>query len=191
MNKYLKIISLGAVLLLCCGMIPRVDDKFITAQKITGKYFTVIYEPGVDIKEITKGLNVDSSDMLLAGRAKEAGLLPSEELAEMLDVLFVRACEVLDMRLYSFKGTIKICYNDEELNRVYEDLFAKESKNRRSFYNYDFNIIYVSAQSFSRDIITHEIAHAVISHYFVISPSSRVQELLAGYAEYQLRNNPK
>ncbi|MDD5166263.1 MAG: hypothetical protein PHQ57_02595 [Candidatus Omnitrophica bacterium] len=191
MKKYFKIVSFGFLLFLCCGMIPRADDKFMTAQKISGRYFNVFYESGVDVRELFKGLDVNPSDMLLAGRTKEAGLLPGEELAEMLDVLFVRVCEILDMRLYSFKGTIKVCYNSEELNRIYDDLFGSDGKTRKSFYNYDFNIIYVSAENFSRDIVTHEIAHAVISHYFVISPSAKVQELLAGYAEYQLRSIPE
>jgi len=33
----------------------------------------------------------------------------------------------------------------------------------------------------------HEIGHAVISNYFVVQPPIRIQEVLAGYVEYQLR----
>jgi hypothetical protein len=60
-----------------------------------------------------------------------------------------------------------------------------------SFYVYDLNTIYVSAGSFKREVLGHEIAHAVISHYFVVQPPMKAQEVLAGYVEYQLREATK
>jgi len=35
----------------------------------------------------------------------------------------------------------------------------------------------------------HEIAHAVISHYFIVPPPAKIQEVLAGYVEYDLRKS--
>ena len=36
------------------------------------------------------------------------------------------------------------------------------------------------------DAIAHEIAHAIINHYFVVPPSVKMQEILSGYVEYSL-----
>ena len=51
----------------------------------------------------------------------------------------------------------------------------------------DINTIYITAENFKKAVLGHEVAHAVISHYFVVQPSMKVQEVLAGYIEYQLR----
>jgi len=56
-----------------------------------------------------------------------------------------------------------------------------------SFYVNDISAIYISGENFRREILGHEIAHAIINHYFVVSPPIKVQEILAKYIEYQLR----
>lgn len=33
------------------------------------------------------------------------------------------------------------------------------------------------------------MGHALMSHYFVVQPSVKIQEVLAGYVEYQLRKS--
>ena len=108
----------------------------------------------------------------------------------MLDVLFTQVCDTLDMQLYSFQGKIKICLDRERLSQIYDDLFRKELQ-ASSFYIYSLNTIYISADSFKREILGHEMAHAIISHYFVVQPSVKIQEVLAGYVEYQLRRTGK
>ncbi len=160
----------------------EVEDGFGSAKKIEGKYFTVYYSPQIEIPSLLQKLNITSSDNLMVGRPinQELGL------AEMLDVLFLRAGDILDMHLYSFHGTIKISKDSFQMNNIYNYLFRK-NETPRSFYVYDLNTIYTSAENFTRDIIGHEIAHAVISHYFVVQPSVKVQEVLAMYVEYQLK----
>lgn len=158
------------------------DDGFGSAKKIEGKYFTVYCSPQLEISSLLQKLNVSPSDNLLVGRPLGQAL----GLADMLDVLFLQACDILDMHLYSFHGTIKISKDSFQLNNIYNYLFGKNATTR-SFYSYDLNTIYTSANNFTRGVIGHEIAHAIISHYFVVQPSIKVQEILAMYVEYQLR----
>jgi len=161
-----------------------VDDGFGAAKKIEGKYFTVYYSPQLEIPKLLQQLNISPSDNLLVGRPLDQGL----GLADMLDVLFLRACDILDMHLYSFHGTVKIGKDSIQLNNIYNYLFRKNVA-PRSFYVYDLNTIYTSADNFTRAIIGHEIGHAVISHYFVVQPSVKIQEVLAMYVEYQLKRS--
>jgi hypothetical protein len=90
------------------------------------------------------------------------------------------------MQLYSLQGKIKICKDFAQLSTIYCNFFNKEL-GATSFYVSDLNTIYTSAENFKREIIGHEIVHAIISHYFVVLPSVKIQEVLAGYVEYQLR----
>lgn len=188
-KKYFKIIVMSVTIFISSTIMAfSVEDGFIAAKKIPGKHLTILYESGVDVSALLGQLNIGPSDRLLAGKTAKTKFSPEQELAEMVDTLFIRVCDILDMRLYNkFEGTIKICRNNEKLHQIYFDLFSDDLNCSFPFYVYGFNTIYISAENFTGVIIGHEIAHAVISHYFVVLPSVKIQEVLAGYVEYQLR----
>lgn len=177
---------------LTAGISYGYDDGFSPAKKIESGHFTIYYAPELDTANLARMLNIGPSEGILAGKgAKQAGASgPAAGLTDMLDTLFMRICDILDMQLYSYKGEIKICKDSSQLNAVYRNLFDKELT-RESFYVNDLNTIYISGDNFTLEILGHEIGHAVISHYFVVSPSVKVQEILATYVEYQLRKTAR
>lgn len=170
------------------GVAAAIDDGFGRARKIEGNHFVIYYAPELDLTGLTQQLNVSPSDKLLAGKSSGEGFSLEGEFAGMLDTLFSRVCNALDMQLYSFKGNIKICRDLAQLNYIYHNVFNHDPATiTRSFYAYEVNTVYTCPENFTLGIIGHEIAHAVISHYFVVLPSVKVQEVLAAYVEYQLR----
>lgn len=188
--KFYKIIIIAAVLLLAGRAVLSaidIDDGFGSARTIKGEHFSVYYEPDLDTRELIQNLDIYPSDEILTGKSIEKSDFSETTLADMVDILFRRVCDTLDMQLYSFQGNIKVCRDREHVNSVYNTLFNRDLKSFHSFYVYDINTIYISAENFKREVLGHEIAHAVISHYFVVQPSIKVQEVLAGYIEYQLR----
>ena len=166
-----------------CGL----DDGFGQAKKIEGEHFITYYAPQLDLFSLAQQLNVTATDKMLVGGPSGV----NTDLADMLDTLFLRTCDILDMHLYSFQSNIKICRDYSHLNQVYNNIFNSELSGMSSFYVYGLNTIYVSPESFQRGILGHEIAHAIISHYFVVQPPVKVAEILAGYTEYQLRKVEK
>ncbi|MBI3991298.1 MAG: hypothetical protein HY350_04020, partial [Candidatus Omnitrophica bacterium] len=104
-------VTVASVILFCtCASAGRVyadEDGFGRAQKIEGKHFTISYAPEVSLADLIQQLNVTPSDKFLVGKAQEEGFSLEAELADMLDTLFTRVCDILDMQLYSFKGNIK------------------------------------------------------------------------------------
>ena len=108
----------------------------------------------------------------------------------MVEVLFARASDVLDMHIYSLKANIKIFASQQDLTDFYNNLFhARIPCTGFGFYLDDDRSIYISAERFHREILGHEMGHAIMSRYFVVQPSVRIQEVLAGYIEYQLRKS--
>lgn len=187
-ERYHKTLILSIIMLITsCKMVFAFEDGFATAKKISGKHFTIFCAPGVDVSSLLEQLNIGAADRVLAGKTPETRSSPEQELAEMIDTLFIRICDILDMRLYSFEGNIKICRDQSQSNQIYKNLFDRDIGGQRSFYVYSLNTIYIPAHNLTREILGHEIAHAVISRYFVVLPSVKIQEVLAGYAEYQLR----
>jgi hypothetical protein len=140
------------------------------------------------VVKILQQLNIRPSEKVLFDKNANKTLSHEEELVDMLDTLFMQVCDITDMRMYSFKVDIKICRDYDELNALYEQFFKSDLHFKRSFYFYDPNSIYVAQEGVQRDIMGHEIAHAIISHYFVVPPPVKIQEVLAMYVEYNLRH---
>ena len=165
-----------------CYAEDKTDDDFGPAKTINTEYFDLYIAPTVDFSWLSQRLDLRPSDEILAGRSSN-----SLGLASGIDSLFLRVCNILDIHLYSYRGKIKVCQDYNQLDSIYSGLFGTSLANRHSFYVFSLNTIYISADNFKREILGHEIGHAVISHYFVVLPPVKVQEVLAGYVEYQLR----
>ncbi len=157
-------------------------------QKIEGEHFTILYDPSADIAALVQSLNVNANDQLLAGGTTANDASVEGQLARGVETIFLRACDILDMPLYSFKGTIEICLHREQIERIYKELLQADlPAYSSSFYVHDQKTIYITAESFKKEVLGHEIGHAIISNYFVVQPSVKIQEVLSGYIEYQLR----
>jgi len=166
------------------------DDNFGSAKKIESEHFAVYYAPELELAALSRQLNIGVADELLVGKTTSEENSSSIGFVDMVDTLFSRVCDVLDMQLYSYKGDIKVCKNFDQLKAIYKTLFDRELT-KQSFYVNDLNTIYISEEFFKPEILGHEIAHAVISHYFVVLPSVKIQEVLSTYVEYQLRKTAK
>jgi hypothetical protein len=183
MAKFLKQAAfITAIFSSCClSLCFGADDGFGSGQKAESRHFTIYYAQGLNPGELAQTLDLGTEDRVL-GQGSHGS-----DLGSLIDALFERVCNILDMQLYSYHGVIKVCRDFDQLNSVYNNLFDKDLTNRYSFYVHNLNTIYISAQHFKREVLGHEIGHAVISNYFVVLPSVKVQEVLATYVEYQLR----
>ncbi len=179
----------------CClwvlapALVCAADDGFGTATKIDTEHFTIYYKPGVDINALISQLHVSATDQVLTNLTVNTSS-PQAQLSSMVEVLFARASDVLDMHIYSLKANIKIFATQQDLTSFYNNLFHEHVPcTGYSFYLDDQRSIYMSVERFQREILGHEMGHAIISRYFVVQPSVRIQEVLAGYIEYQLRKS--
>lgn len=182
--------TLGAVLLIA-GMAGAYEDEFASAEKIEGRHVVVYYHKGIDIPALDRQLNIRPSDKILAGKNLSAKSSPEAEFADMLDALFIHVCDILDMQLYTMQVDIKVCQDYGHLSRIYNGLFSSDLGGRKSFYVAGLNAIYISRDSFRREMLGHEMAHAIMSRYFVVQPPVKIQEILAMYVEYNLRKASK
>lgn len=187
-DKFFTVVFLWVIIFLSSySSVLAVDDGFIAARKISGQNLVIYLASGLDTLALLGQLNIGIADTFLAGSDAKPKVTYDEELARAVDALFVRVSDILDIRLYSYEGSVKICRDQEQLAGIYSNLFGRKLAGASSFYVHSLNSIYVTQESFKAGILGHEIAHAVISNYFVVLPSIRIQEILAGYVEFQLR----
>ncbi|MDD5130152.1 MAG: hypothetical protein PHS66_03755 [Candidatus Omnitrophica bacterium] len=83
---------------------------------------------------------------------------------------------------------IKIFRTREELSQEHVRLTGSLQR-YKSFYVHGFETIYSSMQDISDSVIAHEMAHAVIDHYFRVPPPEKAAELLATYVDSHLEKD--
>jgi len=154
-------------------------------RRYQDRYFTIYYQSSLEPLEIAR--KIDPSLFLLKNNY---GNSPEEILAKTVDNLFQEVSDILDIYLYNFKGNIRIFRDFQSLSFAFYQLYRQSLKSP-SFYLYDTNTIYIAEDNLTPAMLGHEIAHAILNYYFVVPPPMKIQEVLAGYVEYQLRKKGK
>lgn len=115
---------------------------------------------------------------------------PNVYLKEKIDAIFERVQGILDMRKKMKKVIIKIYSNKEKLDRAY---YTQTKKNHtfRAWYIFEENSISVNVQDINEGILAHEMAHAIIDHFFDIRPPRAAAEILARYVDKHLNDQQK
>jgi len=123
-------------------------------------------------------------------------------LGELVDGLFKRVQCTLDMPLPKLKVNIRLYRSRGELLAEYgrvQDLGGsagsagcrgKHTDHPLAFYTKETNTIYLQTEDLTIGILAHEMGHAVIEHYFVIRPPSKISELLCQYVDQQVSSKP-
>jgi hypothetical protein len=171
--------------LICLGWgCPRAlagpDGLHVIAE---GKYFTVWGYQGIDVKSIAAKLKFDyflHPDNLLEPEGGNRNVL-----AKSIDAIYLETSDILDIHSYNYHGRIKIVLGQKEVETAFKRVYGRDFP-ERSVYLLKDKTIYISGQDMTLGMLGHEIAHAIMNHYFVVPPSVKMQEILAGYVEYTL-----
>lgn len=151
------------------------------------KYFTVYAQAGFSISSLLERIPFGpSSRMDSYSRKRDPGL--EGVLAESLDALFEEVSDALDIQVYDYHGSICVLPDREAVVNMVTSIIACPY-DARAFYVHEMNTIYVSAADVTAGVLGHEIAHAIMSHYFVVPPPAKVQEILSGYVEFALQRS--
>ena len=196
-----------AVLITLFGIFPAAvwSDEGLYAPKLSAdkayarpgwRHFatkrTVLYYQGeADLERLNrklKGRRRGGFLGLFAG--KESGST-MESLGRKVDYLFENAQDLLDMHNCKSRIKIMLYTYQNELNGVYADLTSQynlsaSDTDHIAFYFHKLKTVYISPENVTHGVLAHELAHAIIDHYFIIRPPSKVAEILAQYVDKHL-----
>ena len=102
-----------------------------------------------------------------------------------VDQLFQRVQEILGMVEPDLKVEIRLFRNKAALSEVYEKFTGRPTQ-VPAFYCKETNTIYLDLEELSSGILAHEMAHAVISHFFLIDPPEKTCEVLCQYVDREV-----
>ncbi|MEW5895199.1 MAG: hypothetical protein AB1650_05535 [Candidatus Omnitrophota bacterium] len=149
-----------------------------------GQYFSVYAFPQMDCQQLLQKIHYDDFFPIRPFDSKEDSC--RELVAKTLDAVYLEVSDTLGINVYSFKGSIKIFPDREMLNEEYLTMF-REGFTERAFYFHEEAALYLSFEDLDVALLTHEMTHVIISNYFIVPPSPKLQEILSGYAEYHFR----
>jgi len=193
MKRKLRVSILIFIFILVSHLCGWKAHKLLWAQEnneewavMETEFFTVFYPKEIDIKRInrridTRFIDVDLPDSLPSKRH------PEQLLAYKFDQIFRKAEKILDMYPRGIHVNVRIYQSPEELPKI-GDGITRGVNRATSFYIHKQITIYTTVKNISEVVLSHEIAHSIIDHYFVILPPRKIQELLANYVETHLED---
>ncbi|MBW1981976.1 MAG: hypothetical protein JRJ12_12230 [Deltaproteobacteria bacterium] len=119
----------------------------------------------------------------------QAGISEEATLGELVDTLFRRVQLILDMPQPDLRVHIRLLADQDEVSRVCSQVAGKFIK-APAFYYQKTNTIYLQTRKVSKGILAHEMGHAVVDHYFVIRPPSKIAEMLSQYVDREISEQP-
>ncbi|MFH1360605.1 MAG: hypothetical protein ABIJ41_06160 [Candidatus Omnitrophota bacterium] len=152
-----------------------------------GQYFSIYGSQDLDIRELLSDLNYNYL-LRLDNLADKKNQDPKDILTKTIDALYLEISDILGIHIYSYHGNLMFYPDQASVNEVFKSYFQEDFP-ERSFYLHEKNTIYISSADLTLGMIAHEMAHAIQSHYFVVPPPPKVQEILSGYVEYNLRKS--
>lgn len=152
---------------------------------VSSNYFTIYYRPDANLYGIERELTARALNFDQAARYGNMTVL--DEICLRLDKLFSRVKELLNMYPKIPKVVIKIFKDRQELGDEYCKIFSKKD-DPKAYYVKDYNTIYTSEADIADSVVTHEMAHVIIDHYFEVVPPEKVSEILASYVDAHIED---
>lgn len=166
-----------ALLLLFCCMFSGRGDAWAGQQK--SRYVTLSYPNKQVLQEFNDNLRLNRK--LNYAMRKNVVTVADEVLAK-LDIIIEKVQIVLDMFSDFYHIRVVLLPDDDDVSRVYQKKYGKRA-NHIAYYSLSEKTIYISADDTNLRVVSHEVGHSVVNHYFKVRPPYNIHELMAQFAE--------
>lgn len=152
----------------------------VQAQEPKSRYATLIYTDDQVLREFNDNLRLNRK-LSYAMRKKNVVTAADEVLAKA-DIIIEKVQVVLDMFPGKYHVRLVILPDSSDVAAVFKKRYGKKV-NHIAYYSLSEKTIYISADDASLRVLSHEIGHSVIDHYFKVRPPYNIHELMAQFAE--------
>ena len=189
-SLFLGLLATVIILIRLCGVTHA--GEYVFRSELT----TIYYDHPEQLGSYAEKLLSHRVPPILANRCSEKNA-PSicTAIGEFTDQLMRQVQLALDMNLPGLRVNIRLYSSNEKLAAVYARILEESSPETYvewtlksgptpvAFYWKSTDTIYLQTEKLSAGIVAHELAHAVIDHYFVIRPPVKISEILCQYVQ--------
>jgi hypothetical protein len=146
--------------------------------ELQSRFATLVYQHPEDLDLFNRAFRTGFG----LGFGGGTSLNHEAETLKRLDEYAARVQSILDMRPPGFHYRIQLLADKRDVDNQY----LREYQSKPGFIAYfspKSDTIYLSLNDLEKTVLIHELAHAVIHHYFNKAPPVKIHELLAQYVE--------
>jgi hypothetical protein len=179
----LKKIILNRIFLLTACLIVHSYSPAITYSQERGDSLetdccSIQYSEGEDLKELALRIGA----VRYTRNGFDDGM---SNTADLLDQMLGKVQHTLDMYPEEMSITIVLYPDYQSLGDTFRE-FSQAENIPLAFYAHQTRTIYVDVSSVTSGVLAHEMAHAVINHFFSEPPPAKAQEILARYVDMHI-----
>jgi len=151
-------------------------------EEVKSRYSLIRFEKQRQLRLFNKRLSLGSLAYLL--RSKHA-VTVQDEVKNKIDVIIEKTETILEMYPNRFHVTLELLDSTSEVGKIYYSKYNQRA-GYIAFYDPGDKTVYTSVDDVRLGVLAHELAHAIINHYFKVAPSVKIHELLAQYVEVHI-----
>ncbi|MEE4242993.1 MAG: hypothetical protein V2I36_16140 [Desulfopila sp.] len=177
-NRSIRISALTLLLIL-----SQVICAFAFEQK--SRHATLRYSDPKLVREFNDRVYFGRS--LLRILRKRNVVTSEEEGMAKIDIIIEKAMVVLDMFPDNMHITVVLLPRASDVARVYKERYGR-SANHIAYYSLSEKTIYLSVSNVNLEVISHEVGHAVVDHFFKVRPPYNIHELMAQFTAKHIQD---
>jgi hypothetical protein len=148
------------------------------------RYGTIHYGNEKLLRDFDGEVSLRSLSYLTRGKKNET---VGDEVVNKVDIIVGRVEAVLEMFPKNLSLTVTLLPSEKEVQRIYREKYGVDV-DYIAFYSPKDETIYISVNDARLGVLAHEVAHAVIDHYFGVSPPAKIHEVLSQFVESHLED---
>ncbi len=172
------------IAILACFLAILSTVRSAYAQEIITRTCRIQFAGDDELRQFNKRVKMGTFSF---GFGNQTRVTVEEDVKRKVNLTIARVQEILEMFPRGLKFDIVLLPSEEDVQRIYREQYNLEV-NFIAFYSPKTNTAYFSTRDVSLTVFAHELAHAVINHYFDNAPPVKIHELLAQYVESQMDN---
>jgi hypothetical protein len=164
----------------------RASSEVKTSKSFEYGPFVFHVEPGVRLKKFYRSISLRRIPGIDFFEKDSNSSVLETRLGWKFSAIFRRVQSLMNMYPRRLDKVHVRIYPD--FREVWNKLKFHSHRNAPAVYVVREKTIYISARKCDEYILAHEMAHAVIAHYFVVQPPVNAQEILAMYCDKHLKD---
>ena len=163
-----------------CVIFLQLCTVHLTRAARRAGYADIVYQNQEVLKEFNHNLYLGRN--LSREISRKNIVTVEDEVYAKVDFIVAKVETVLDMFPEGIHFRLVILRDRGEVAKAYRQSFNKKV-NYKAYYSLPQKTIYISAEDTSLRVLSHEIAHMVVDHFFEVRPPYNIHELMAQFAE--------